>query len=444
VVGGIVLTLAALAFAYWIAHRIEQGVVRNTALSTALYIESFLSTELQELGRTADLSDAARARLAVRFTDTALGERVRSYKIWAKGGRVVASSDTALVGQTFAPTESLAGAWGGEVRAEYQDLNDLEDEAEKALGVPLLEIYSPVRDVATGRIIAVAEFYEGVPQLEEELIAAWRSSYLVVFAGTLALGSALFGIVLRGSRTIDRQKLVLQRQLSDLTDLALGNTSLRKRIQQAAARSSALHEQILRRIGADLHDGPTQLLAFAALRLETLRGKGPGPATDAEFDAVDKAVKGAVDEIRSLSRGLTLPDIENRLPADVVRTATESHRARTGMEVALDCQGDLVTDLPDPMKICLYRFVQEGLTNVWRHGDRKDAEVRLRIGPALIELAVLDRGPGYDAQKVDAALKDRRRIGLAAMRDRVESLGGQFTFGNRDGGGGEVSMEIEY
>ena len=443
-VGGIVLTLAALAFAYWIAHRIEQGVVRNTALSTALYIESFLSVELQELGQRPALSDTARQRLAARFTNTSLGERVRSYKIWSDGGRIVAASDPQLVGRVFDPTESLDGAWNGEVRAEYQDLRDLEDAAESALGVPLLEIYSPVRDVATGRIIAVAEFYEGVPQLEEELIAAWRSSYLVVFAGTLALGSILYGIVLRGSRTIDRQKLVLQRQLSDLTDLALHNTSLRKRIQQAAARSSALHEQILRRIGADLHDGPTQLLAFAALRLETLRGKGAGPASDAEFGAVDTAVEGAVAEIRGLARGLRLPDIENRLPVDVVRTATESHRARTGMDVALDSRGDLLTDLPDPVKICLYRFVQEGLTNVWKHGGSRDAEVHLDVRPGLIRLAVSDSGPGYDAQKVDAALKDRRRIGLAAMRDRVESLGGQFTFGNRTGGGAEVSMEIEY
>lgn len=74
-VGGIVLTLAALAFAYWIAHRIEQGVVRNTALSTALYIESFLSVELQELGQRPDLSDTARQRLAARFTNTSLGEK---------------------------------------------------------------------------------------------------------------------------------------------------------------------------------------------------------------------------------------------------------------------------------------------------------------------------------------------------------------------------------
>ena len=70
--------------------------------------------------------------------------------------------------------------------------------------------------------------------------------------------------------------------------------------------------------------------------------------------------------------------------------------------------------------------------------------MHLDVRPGLIRLAVSDSGPGYDAQKVDAALKDRRRIGLAAMRDRVESLGGQFTFGNRTGGGAEVSMEIEY
>ena len=166
--------------------RIEEVVVRNTANATALYMESFVAPLTQDLGHADNLSDESRARIGALLENTALGRRVVSFKIWRQGGFLADASNTALVGRTFPPTENLKLAWAGEVRADFEDTGDPEDKDENALGVPLLEIYSPIRDVETGRVIAVAEFYEVATQLKADLIWARLIAWAAV-AGVMAL-----------------------------------------------------------------------------------------------------------------------------------------------------------------------------------------------------------------------------------------------------------------
>ena len=294
VAGGAVMLGAMLAAGYWVSAVIEAGVVRNTANTTALYMESVLSPLSQELAEEDRLSPGATRALEEIFENTPLGERVASYKIWKRGGLVAAASDPSLVGLTFEPTQNLREAWSGEVRAEFEthgDAVDAEDASEAAMGVPLLEIYSPVRELWSGEVIAVAEFYEVSHELSADLTRARWQSWLAVSGGMAVIGLLLFAIVLRGSQTIDRQKAELSRQLSDLEALSARNTALRLRVQGAARRASAMNDQSLRRIGADLHDGPAQHLGFAALRLDALADAACPEARQREIASIGAAVQ---------------------------------------------------------------------------------------------------------------------------------------------------------
>ena len=91
------------------------------------------------------------------------------------------------------------------MRADFDDTSDAEDVGEAALGVPLLEIYSPIREIGTGKVIAVAEFYEIATQLQHDLNQARRLGWADGGGGDGRDRGSLFAIVLRGSRTIDRQ-----------------------------------------------------------------------------------------------------------------------------------------------------------------------------------------------------------------------------------------------
>lgn len=427
--GGLVILLAALAVGFWVSRRIEDGVVRNTANATALYMDSFIAPLIQELADAPDLSPADAAALAHLLHDTPLGQRVVSFKIWVKGARIVAASDPEVVGKTFPGSEDIRAAWKGQVIASFDKLDEDENLGEQALGLPLLQIYVPIRAKGSGTIIAIAEFYEIASQLKSDLIKARMTSWLAVLLVLSAIGGSLFAIVLRGSRLIDRQ-------LVDLSQMAARNVTLRLRVQSAAARFAQLNDQALRRIGADLHDGPAQLMGFAALRLDALRREATSPRAQSEIDAIEKAVREAIQEIRTISRGVSLPDIDRKPLLEVLQGLVDAHAARTHSEVRLSAAIDPGRDLPMAVKICAGRVVQEGLTNAWRHAGGQGQAVLVAEEDLILTIEVCDTGPGL-AQ--DAEAEAGYGLGLAGLAGRVESLGGVLTLGPRaDGQSGSV------
>ncbi len=436
VAGGIVMVLAALVVGYIVSNRIREVVVRNSANATALYMESFISPLSQELAEADALSPGAKRALEEMLTETTLGERVASFKIWKADGLLVHASNSDIVGQRFSLTDNLRLAFDGNVRADFEDLQDPEDVKEGALGVPLLEIYSPIREVWSGRVIAVAEFYERAEGLKVDLALARRNSWATVALVMAVIGGSLYAIVLGGSRTIDRQLVTLK-------EMSQRNSDLRLRVQSAAGRFSALNDQALRRVGADLHDGPAQLLAFMALRLDSLRKSVSAPEGLAEIDAVEHAAREALHDIRAIARGLSLPEIERRPVADLVASAVSAHRGRTASDVVLVSTVAADVILPAAINICAYRFVQEGLTNAFKHAGGLGQEVRLSLDKDGLRLAVLDRGPGLPDRTEKTHATGEDSMGLSGLRDRVESLGGQFDIRNRDPHGVEMTMFVE-
>lgn len=452
--GALVMLVAMLALGTWVSTRIERGVVRNTAAATALYMESFVAPLAQELGRADRLPPKVAAALAAAFADTALGERVVSYKLWkrtrsAENGpeaEIVHASDPALIGARFPLTEELAAAFGGRVSAAFDELGDPEDVAEQAIGLPLLEIYAPVHARLSGDIIAVAEFYERAEALESELRAARWNTWLVVVAVMLGMAAALFGIVGRGSQIIARQGRALDAQLRDLAGLAARNEVLGRRIRRASSRAAELNERYLRRLSAELHDGPAQLLGFALLRLG---GSAGAEGADAECpDAEDRAIlrealERALAEVRNICRGLALPDLAAVPLEDAVRALVKSHRELTGTGVELSTTLPVGFDVAQPAKICVCRFVQEGLANATRHAGGRGQRVRIALDGTALVAEVADDGSGFVGRAPGTGRADRG-LGLAGLRERVESLGGTFSIGPAPGGGARIAMRLDF
>jgi len=106
---------------------------------------------------------------------------------------------------------------------------------------------------------------------------------------------------------------------------------------------------------------------------------------------------------------------------EVVALAARAHEQRTTTTVELDQEGGNNRELAASIKICAFRFVQEALTNAFRHAGGIGQHVRLRCSNGRMSIEVSDAGPGFEPGKVM-----RNGLGLAGLRDRVESLGGLF------------------
>jgi len=419
--GALVLAAGMAIMGFWVARQVEASVTRNTATATALYVDSVISPLLPDLKGSDVLSEGARRALDETLSRGALGDRLASFKIWKEDGLILYSSRPELVGKRFEPTENLRQAWAGQVTADFDELHDEEDALERAEGRPLLEVYSPIREPWTGVVVAVAEFYEIADELEKNIRSVRTGSWLVVGLVTVGMMALLSGIVARGSRTIEVQRQHLEARIAQLSRLAAQNDALRLRVERASSRAVALNERYLRRISADLHDGPAQLLALASLKLGDSRMlTGTAKVQADELRSVRKHLDAAMSEIREICRGLTLPQIERFGLADVLQAAVSAHRQRTGTDVTLiSPDGDPKLNVSE--KICVFRFVQEGLNNAFRHAGGIGQGVAATLAGGTLNVVVEDRGPGFDIASLSGD-----GLGLAGLRERVESLGGEF------------------
>jgi signal transduction histidine kinase len=428
IAGAVVLLIGSLVIGTWVVRKISEGVTTNAAISTALLIDGLITPLAQELKDSEVLSIGPVRALDEVLRNRLLRERVLSIKIWKPDGLIAYSDNFDIIGQRFEPSEPLGRALAGEVVAELDRLEDPESAREEALGISMLEIYSPIRDQWSGEVIAVAEFYEDAGELESTLSEARRDSWLVVGSTTAAMALVLFGIVMHGSRTIASQRRTLEQRMAQTAAVSDQNRALRERIERAYSLSTELNERYLRRVSADLHDGPAQLVGLAALRVGSLRDADDSTYRASEARLVQQVLSEAMTDIRTICSGLSLPHIEKQSLGDIVGEVSRGHERRTHTEVHHAVSGE-TAELPLHIKICVYRFLQEGLNNAYRHAGGAGQAVRCHVEDGILH-ALVANGPFACAD--DAPLQ------------ALEALGGRFHFEASPGSGSRLEMSVRF
>jgi signal transduction histidine kinase len=420
VVGGIVSTCTALIFGVVVTALVERAVTRNAGAATALYVDSVIAPLLPDMRTNQFLDDTVQRALDETLGQGALGDRLVAMRLWRPDGTILYSNDKRLIGKKFTRTRDLDQAFAGHMVANY-DKFDVLDPNKPVPPYPLLEIYNPVLQPWSGDVVAVVEFYERAEELGATLQSTRIRTWLAVAAAVAIFFLLLTTIVLRGSRTIDRQAADLGRQVRHLTELLEQNRVLHARVQAATQRATALNEAYLRRLGADLHDGPAQLVAFASLRLDSKTVLDTASAAArTEISAIRSGLEDALQEIRSICQGLVLPHIETLGVLEVVNHVIDAYSRRTGMNVGRVLP-PAAPALGVSERICIYRFLQEALNNGYRHCRGAAQVVTLSCGEGALSVSVADDGPGFDPEAIGDG-----SIGLAGMRQRIESLGGHF------------------
>ena len=422
-----ILLAGMVVVGLFVEREIEDGVVDRLGEVQSLYLESLVAPHLEALLESDRLDAGRRADLDALFAGTPLGQKVVAFILWRPDGRVLYSNQPALVGTTVPIGTGLATALAGSV---YSDVVDRRYETHK-YALPswpgrLIETYAPVHSRAHDRVLGAAEFYQTTDELDAAMRASRLRTWGVVVATALAMYVLLFGLVRRASRTIVDQRHELRERVDELQALIETNARLDATVRRAAARTTSLNERFLRRVAADLHDGPAQDLGFAQMRLRSMAEAAPPGSESVGVAATDlESVRAAVDtamaDLRSISAGMQLPEIEQLSTAEVAARAVRDYERKTGAPVAWSAAGD-APNAALPVKITIYRVLQELLANGFRHAGAASQHVRVVQTRDDVTLEVGDRGPGFDVASEVAS----GRGGLNGLRERVQVLGGTF------------------
>ena len=439
VAGGLLLLVAMLFAGYVISTLVARSTINHKAAATALFMQSLVAPFTDELASAGHLSPASSARLDALLSSEQLKDRFPYFEIWKPDGTVAYSNSTQIIGQRFPRSAGLSRALKGEVVADYADLRAGEHRV-RDIDTPFLEIYSPIRSGVEGHILGVAEIHEFTQPLQQDLANVRWGSWLVVAGSTLAIMLGLYGIVRRGSRTIEAQHTALEARIAEAERLAMLNQSLRERLQRASARVAELNEQFIRTVGAELHDGPAQLVGFSKLKLDEISAASNSATRGRLVQHLGTVLSQALHEIRTIAKGLLLPDLAGLPLQDVIARAVSAHEARTNVQVALAIEA-VDIEVSDAVRACVFRFVQEGLNNAFRHAAGASQYVSSTLSGTMLSVAVAN--DGSVAVQDDAVERDRDRLGLQGLRHRIESLGGAFTAEFRQSGETRISMSLE-
>jgi len=215
-----------------------------------------------------------------------------------------------------------------------------------------------------------------------------------------------------------------------IADLALliGITREIATYQDAVANAAVLDER--RRLARDLHDGVAQELAFIASQLRWTAGK---ESSEEDSEQIVEAVERALDESRGAIAALSRP-VHEPLHVALAHTAKDV-ADRLGGRLELDIEE--AVEVPAAWREALGRILREAIANAIRHGHARTIRVELHNRDGT-RLRVRDDGDGFDPTEP----RSPSSFGLISMRERTESLGGEFKLSSEPGEGTSVEVVL--
>jgi signal transduction histidine kinase len=425
----LVLLIGMALFGTWVTQRSTDAILQHSAHSAAMFMDSAIEPLVQELATAPQLSPKSVEAIDNLLTHKAIAKKLSGIMIWRRDGVVAYARNRDQIGTAKPVTRELEAALEGKVEIEQiRTSTQAPDNNPAAQGS--YKIYSPMHQLGTNDVIAVAGYVEPPHELDNLLSKGRRDTWVVVVIFTLLIFSLTFNLIHHASEMIKAQNKDLRDRYDAQVGLNAQNTLLQNQLHDAHQKGIEINEDFLRRISADLHDGPAQFLALALLRVDDIAPGTASPGSPSSgtmrslkaLETVRSATASALHEIRSISTGLALPELQDHSPQT---------------DVACKLAG-LPDTLQMPWTVCLFRFVQEGLSNGLRHAQGQGLEVRSSRCDGQLVVEISDTGPGFDPREGCS----KARLGLVGLRHRIEVLGGQFKIISKPGEGTTIRLDI--
>ena len=243
----------------------------------------------------------------------------------------------------------------------------------------------------------------------------------------------------RAQEALERQHQRLEELVQErTTQLRQTNVKLtseiddRKRLEQELLDVS---EREQRRIGRELHDSLGQHLTGAAIMSKVLQGKldVTSAAHGAEAAQITRLINEAIDQTRSLSRGLQPVDVESGGLVPALEMLAASTRDLFGIDCTFTPDADIQIE-DSAIGINLYRITQEAITNAIKHGQSKQIDILFGADDGVYRLAIASDGKDFPL-----STDDTTGMGLRIMAYRAQAMGGSVDISRGADGGTIVS-----
>jgi signal transduction histidine kinase len=210
----------------------------------------------------------------------------------------------------------------------------------------------------------------------------------------------------------------------------------RQELERLSRRLVDAQEAERRSISRELHDEVGQTLGALLVDIGHLSNLLPAEdrITQEQIGRIKKAAETAVKSIRDIALLLRPPMLDDLGLVPALEWQARETSRRGEMEVEVHAE-ELKGDLPDEVKVGIYRLVQEALQNAATHAHAKNATVLLKRDRNGVVVEIIDDGKGFEPERT-------RGMGILGMEERVRQLGGELAIRSAPGKGTAVHAEL--
>jgi len=239
---------------------------------------------------------------------------------------------------------------------------------------------------------------------------------------------------------------ILERSIRYAIEHCKNIEALRQSENQLRILSSKLmeaQENERKRVAHELHDSIGASLTAVKYGLElqaTRAGEGKRCLDSSVLSQLTSTVEGTIKDLKRIYgnlRPLILDDLGILAAMRSLVRQFREVRPNANLVEIIDAEEH---DIPEGLKIVIYRIVQEALNNIAKHSDCDQVELTLSNKRGIVVLSLRDNGRGFDLREILMEEGHRHKLGLQSMKERAELSGGSFTILSSKGKGTTIKV----
>ncbi len=255
----------------------------------------------------------------------------------------------------------------------------------------------------------------------------------------------------RGNRRLENEvarrvagQATIRRGREHYQTLFLESQVMQKKLQLLTRQIISAQEEERKEISRELHDHVVQTLVGINVELAALtKGTSEGLHNlKSKIARTQRLVENSVNAVHQFARELRPAVLDDLGLIPALHTYSKSLAARNKIKIHLTAFGG-VESMTEKNRTVLFRVAQEALTNVVRHAQATEVRLDITRIPGAVRMEIADNGKSFAVRQTLLA-KNRKRLGLLGMQERIEMVGGRLTIESAPGRGTTIRTEIPF
>jgi len=233
---------------------------------------------------------------------------------------------------------------------------------------------------------------------------------------------ALVNVMLRIKRiedTLIKQNLELQNSL-------IKEQNYQVKLKRLNSELSITEERERRKIAEFLHDGISQILSLANIKLSAIPISGQNLKATQTINESIELINNAISQTRSLTYDLSPPILYELGLIPAIKWKLEQIENKYGISTILKSKSAKI-ELNSDVRILIFRIISELLNNVIKHANANLIEIDVSIEQKILYISVIDNGKGFNYRKISKST-DQSGFGLFSIKERLDSIQGTLYF----------------